>query len=166
MKVYTSYFYQVRFFKPWMIPISTAKSDPKWYHEGKNNDHWFIDKNGVINGLRAAEAFAPGAQLEGLCHGEFNVDKCGWPGSCAFLRGYVNQLANLDFTDTIVRLERLANHAKEYLGFNEEPIIVLLVHEAPQNACSERAAIQEWFRKNGVECEELDSLSLMDAAGQ
>lgn len=163
MKVYTSYFYQVRFFKPYMIPISTAKGDPKWYHDGKGNDHWFIDKNGVINGLRAAEAFAPGAQLEGMCNGP---DKCELSFDCAFLRGYANQLASLDFADTMTRLERLANHAKEYLGFDEEPIIVLLVHEAPQNACSERAAIQEWFRKNGVECEELNSLSLTDTAGQ
>lgn len=161
MKVYTSYFYQVRFFKPWMVPISTARSDPKWFsHSG----HWFVDKNGVINGLRAAEAFAPGAQLEGLCNGQFNADSCGWPGECAFLRGYANQLANLDFEDTLSRLERMAANVKEYLGFEEEPIIVLLVHEAPQNACSERAAIQEWFRKNGIECEELGNWLLTDMA--
>lgn len=161
MKVYTSYFYQVRFFKPYMIPISTAKSDPKWYHENRGNDHWFVDKNGVINGLRAAEAFAPGPQLEGMCRGQFDANTCGYPGSCPFLRGYANQLANLDFWDTFKRLGRLAFSVQQYLGFDEEPIIVLLVHEAPQNHCSERAAIQKWFRKNGVECEELGDQSLM-----
>ena len=35
MKIMTSYFYAIRFFKPNMIPISTAKWDPKWYHQNK-----------------------------------------------------------------------------------------------------------------------------------
>ena len=59
MKIYTSYFYKIRFFKPNMIPISTAMWDPKWYHANQKQDHWFVDKNGVINGLRAS-VFAPG----------------------------------------------------------------------------------------------------------
>lgn len=163
MKVYTSYFYQVRFFKPYMIPVSTARTDPKWYHANYENDHWFVDKNGVMNGLRAAEAFAPGPQLEGMCNGP---DKCELSLDCAFLRGYANQLASLDFENTMTRLENLANKVKNYLGFDEEPIIVLLVHEAPQNHCSERTAIQEWFRKNGVECEELSNWLLAGQADQ
>lgn len=149
MKVFTSYFYQVRFFRPYMIPISTAKSDPQWYHENRSNEHWFIDRNGVMNGLRAAEAFAPGPQLEGMCNG---MESCEHPFDCAFLRGYANQLASLDFEDTMSRLENLANRVKAHLDFEQEPVIILLVHEAPQNHCSERAAIQEWFKKNGVEC--------------
>lgn len=32
MKFYTSYFYKLRFFTPNMLPFSTAKWDPKWYH--------------------------------------------------------------------------------------------------------------------------------------
>lgn len=50
MKFYISYFYQIRFFKPNMIPISTAKWDPKWYSQ---NGKPYIDKRGVVNGLRA-----------------------------------------------------------------------------------------------------------------
>lgn len=33
MKIYTSYFYMVRFMKPYMIPLSTAKFDPAWFHK-------------------------------------------------------------------------------------------------------------------------------------
>ena len=73
MKVYTSYFYKIRFFKPNMIPISTAIWDPKWYHQNQGSDHWFIDKNGVINGLRAP-VFAPGEVASA-------VSSCG---SCDF----------------------------------------------------------------------------------
>lgn len=32
MKILISYFYQIRFFKPNMIPLSTAAFDPKWFH--------------------------------------------------------------------------------------------------------------------------------------
>ena len=33
MKIRISYFYQVRNFKPNMIPMSTAISDPAWFHD-------------------------------------------------------------------------------------------------------------------------------------
>ena len=52
MKILTSYFYQIRNFKPYQIPLSTAISDPAWYHP-KNGDY-YVDKNGVINGFVAA----------------------------------------------------------------------------------------------------------------
>ncbi len=68
MKLYTSYFYQVRFFRPNMVPLSTAIWDPKWYHDGKDHAYTFIDKNGVINGIRC-EALHPGTSCSGLCHG-------------------------------------------------------------------------------------------------
>ena len=46
MKLAISYFYQIRNFKPNMIPVSTARWDPKWYHDGKGAEYNFIDKNG------------------------------------------------------------------------------------------------------------------------
>lgn len=153
MKIYTSYFYQVRHFTPNMIPLSTAVSDPKWYHQEQGNKHWFIDKNGVINGLRAP-VFAPGSHISGLCRGH---EGCAFtPDSCLFLTGYANQLASLDFDDIIERIESIANRAAAELHLREEPIVVLLVHEAPTNPCGERVAIQNWFKSHGVNCEEYD----------
>ena len=32
MKFYVSYFYAVRFMKPNTVALSTAKSDPQWFH--------------------------------------------------------------------------------------------------------------------------------------
>ena len=49
MKIKTSYFYQIRNFKPYQIPLSTAISDPAWYHS--KTEDYYIDKNGVINGF-------------------------------------------------------------------------------------------------------------------
>lgn len=69
MKLYTSYFYQIRFFAPNIVPVSTAVWDPKWYHNFAGQDNVFLDKRGVVNGLRAP-ALAPGSQLEGSCAGK------------------------------------------------------------------------------------------------
>lgn len=52
MKLAISYFYQIRNFKKNMLPLSTAVSDPAWFHENLNNNHIFIDKRGIINGIR------------------------------------------------------------------------------------------------------------------
>ena len=145
MQIYTSYFYQVRFMKPYMVPLSTAVWGPKWFKQG----HPWKDKNGVWNGLRA-EVFAPGPLCEDLCRGP---ETCGTrsPQSCLFLNTYRYQLDQLDYNDVIARCERLGNYIQSLEHFTEEPVIILLVHEAPQNPCSERRVIQEWFAANGKE---------------
>ena len=147
MQIYTSYFYQVRFMKPYHIPLSTAIWDPKWYHQNKGQDYIWKDKNGVYNGLRA-EVFAPGPLCEGLCRGP-ETCATGSPQNCLFLNTYRYQLDQLDFQDVLSRCERIGNYVKSLENFQEEPVIMLLVHEAPQNPCSERRVIQEWFAANG-----------------
>lgn len=129
-----------------MIPLSTAKWDPQWYHQNKGPTHWFIDKRGVINGLRA-EVFAP--TQEDACR-----EKPCEPSTCSFLREYYQQLKALDFDDIMRRIERICGVAKQTVGFDEEPVAVLIVHEAPSNPCSERGAIMRWFAENGVVIEE------------
>ena len=152
MKIYTSYFYQVRFFTPNMIPLSTAIWDPKWFHQNKGQDYQWKDKNGVWNGLRAPE-FAPGPMCENLCRGSESCDTHD-PTKCLFLKTYRYQLDQLDYNEIISRCENIANKIKEVEQFNEEPIIILLVHEAPDNPCSERHIIQEWFASHGKKVEE------------
>ena len=85
MKFALGYFYQVRFFTPNMIPVSTALSDPKWYHQNKGSQFTFLDKNNVINGLRCEE-LAPGPLCQGLCLGKKNSG-CE-PLTCEFLKIY------------------------------------------------------------------------------
>ena len=150
MQIYTSYFYKIRFFKPNMIPISTAKWDPKWYHAGKGENFHFIDRNGVMNGLRA-DVFAPGPIASELCRGVCDPKN---PENCDFLKVYKHQLSLLDINDIMSRTERLCQYVKDFIGFEEEPIAVFIVHEATDNPCSERAAIQNYFRSHGIECEE------------
>ena len=151
MKIYTSYFYKLRFMKPYMIPLSTALWDPKYFHDFKGPQHKFLDKNGVWNGLRATP-FVPGAQCEGLCHGPQGC-KCK-PDDCAFLKAYYDQLCALDFNEMKGRIESLAFRAKNLSGFKEEPVIIFLFYEKPDNPCSERRPFQRWMREHGVEVEE------------
>ena len=141
MKLYTSYFYQVRFFKPYQIPLSTAIWDPRWYHNFKRQNHYFIDKNGVINGLRC-EQLKPGETCHNLCKGkpcQYNLE------SCKFLEEYRKQIFSIDRDSYIKNLEVVGQIVKEKLNFIEEPEIILLVHEAPDNECSERKVLQEFF---------------------
>lgn len=153
MKFALSYFYKVRFFQPNMIPISTALSDPKWFHANHSPQFTFLDKNGVINGLRCPE-LAPGPLCSGLCNG--SRDNGCTPESCDFLRAYRLQLeANFDIDSFLKRCEVAAANTKEYNGYKEEPVIVLLVHEAPDNPCSERQPLLDFFNSHGIQMEEL-----------
>jgi hypothetical protein len=70
---------------------------------------------------------------------------------------YKNQLLKLDYDDIIKRTEDLCERVRATTGFEGEPIAVFIVHEAPTNPCSERAAIQEFFK-----CEELNLETLKD----
>lgn len=151
MKIMISYFYQVRFFTPNMIPLSTAVWDPKWFHDNRTQNYFFKDKRGVYNGLRA-EPFMPGEECEGLCRG---AETCSTndPYLCKFLRTYRAQLNRLNFNDIMKRFKRLGDFIQEKEKFTEEPVMVLLVHESFDNPCSESWPIIDWFKQHGYELE-------------
>lgn len=148
MQIKTSYFYQIRFFTPNMIPVSTALGDPDWYHEGLGKDHLFLDKRRIINGIRYNYIMA-----QRNCGG--CPCKLKDPDHCDFLTNYREEINKLDFDKVIADLTWLGNTLKHKLRFKEEPIIVLMVHEAWYNACSERKILQDFFNSHGVNCEEL-----------
>jgi len=152
MQIMISTFHNIRHFKPYMIPISTAVWDPKWYHDFKGPEHVFKDKNGIYNGLRYL-SLAPGITCEGLCRGP---EDCGnEPGTCMFLHNYAKQLENIDFTRMINELMLIGLQIKKHEGFEEDPIIVLLVYEKPDNPCSERHPLKKWFTAHGYNLEEV-----------
>jgi len=152
MKIYTSYFYKVRFFEPHFLGFSTCMSDPKWFHDFRRPPYTFIDKRGVLNGLRA-DPFVPGESCEGLCYGPQN---CSTElGNCAFLDQYYKQLCSLDKDAIVNRFITLGQSIKFNLNFKEEPVFILLVHEAPTNPCSERWPLQKWLTENDLFAGEL-----------
>ena len=156
MKIYTSYFYQVRNFPINAVAFSTAMWDPKWFHDFKDKSYKFKDKRGIWNGLRVPP-LVPGDNCSGLCQG---VEYCntGNPKTCLFLKNYYEQLCELDIHKVIGRLEKIAEAVQKREKFKEEPIIILLVYETPKNKCSERQAIHKWFSANGIKIEEWGSV--------
>lgn len=151
MEIKISTFHNIRNFKPYMIPISTAMWDPKWYHDNQGPSHVFKDKRGVWNGFKY-HSLAPGITCENLCRGP---ETCGsTPDCCPFLQNYGKQLNNIDFDVMIRELEHLAQLVKKKEGFKEDPVIVLLVYEKPDNPCSERWELKKWFTSHGYELEE------------
>ena len=138
--------------KPYMVPLSTAIYDPAWFHKNKGPQYQWKDKNGVWNGLRA-EPFAPGPMCSGLCHGREGCSKIG-QGQCDFLRIYRNQLNQLDFDNIMHRIENICTAVQKKEQFIEDPIAILIFHEAYDNPCSERWPVQEWFSDHGYDIKE------------
>lgn len=152
MKLALSYYYQIRNFKPYMIPVSTTVWDPSWYHRN-NMTTIFKDKNNVYNGIRFEE-LAPDDTCKDLCRGPENC-KTKDPNKCQFLINYRKQLENLDFEKLIEKCNTLANNIKRIGNFYEEPMIVFIVYETYKNPCSERNTILSVFNEKGYHIEEL-----------
>lgn len=155
-----SYFYQIRFFKPYMIPFSTALSDPKWFHQNHNQSFVFKDKNNVYNGIKATPLI-PQMESDGECGGAANCNFS--PENCKFLSNYYSQLKSLDFNSIVRRLIELSEKVKSIEGFSETPIPILIVYETPKNPCSERVILRKWFNDNGCELREFDKNLCMAA---
>lgn len=146
MTIYTSYFYQIRFFPQNLVPLSTAVWDPRWYFHNEKQGYVWKDARGVLNGLRATP-FVPNDSCNGLCRGpESCISKDS--NTCKFLQVYLAQLRKLDFNSIIKRFYNLG----ERIGNN--PDFALIFHEAPNNPCSERWMVQQWFKENNWEINE------------
>ena len=141
MKIATSYFYQIRNFTPNIIPISTAMSDPKWYRPPAGKEY-YIDKRGIICGLRyeplIVQPASPIIQCPCMYHGKGNP-------FCGFITEYRRALYEQVDKERVLK-------AFEYCckKFNADTI-ALIVYEAPNNPCSERGPLQEFFN-----CTELE----------
>ena len=141
MKLYTSYFAQLRKFPPNLVGLSTAHWNPKWRPMGK-------DKRGVI--CVDCPPFKPGRECDGLCEGKCNPKH---PEDCAFLKAYKAQLDKLNLISIQESLGKLATQIANDEGFQDIDF-AFLVYETPQNPCSERVAIQEYFKEHNIQCEE------------
>ena len=142
MKLYTSYFAQLRNFPPNLVGLSTAIWNPKWLQPGR-------DKNGAI--WLDIPPLKPGAECEGLCEG-----KCypKHPADCKFLQVYRTQLDKINFEQFISHLQLLSATIKMGEQLNEDVDFAFLVYEKYDNPCSERWPIQQWFKDNGMEIKE------------
>lgn len=150
MRLAISYFYQIRFFKPYMIPVSTCFTDPDWFHNWRSPDYNFIDKRGVINGLRCENFLMQEQNIKCPCENH-KTNSCG----CSFLQKYSEHLESMNLDDMLRTFSIAAQFIKELLKFNEEPIIVFIVYETPSNPCSERGPLLNYFERHNIDCKEL-----------
>lgn len=141
MKFYISYFAQMRNFPSNMIGFSTAKFEPRWLNKGQS-------QNGIY--WMGIPPLKPGAACDNLCNGKCNPKH---PDTCVFLKTYREQLDKLDFNIIINKIKSIAEKIKENENFDDVDIAIL-VFETPQNKCSERQIIKNWFEKNGIKIEE------------
>lgn len=138
MNLYISYFYNIRFFPTSLIPVSTAVYDPKWYHNFKSDNNVFKDKRGVINGIRMP-ILSP-YKIENVeC--KTCVEKN--PQICTFIKQYRDYIFLLNFNEVYDKLNNISNK------FNNADIC-LMVYEKPDNPCSERSSLIEWFKFNDI----------------
>lgn len=151
IKLWTSYFYQIRNFPNNIIPLSTAVYDPKWFHNNKGQDNVFRDRRGVYNGFRISP-LVPGPSLCNLCRGNSACPYVPW--NCEFLRRYRQQLDSIDFDDFMRKLDTSVGKICNLDWFNGVPEVAFIFHEAPDKACSERVIVTDWIMRNGLNIEE------------
>ncbi len=148
-----SYFYQIRFFKQNMLPLSTAVWDPKWFHAFNDMNYMFFDKRGVLNGARCTP-FVPGESCDGLCHGR-ETCQTGDPTSCAFLSEYRKQLDKINVPLFLAAMSEVARELLPNIP-EDDVTIVFIVYEKPDNPCSERWVLLKWFEDHHINCKELE----------
>lgn len=141
MKIYTSYWAQVRNFPKNLIGLNTTVWPPKWRPLGQDKRGiWVID----------CPPLKPGQECEGLCNGKCEPRH---PEDCAFLDTYYNQLCNLDFNQFMKNLQKLKLQICNDEGLDDVDF-ALIVFETPTTSCSERGAIQKWLKNHEVDVEE------------
>ena len=138
MKIYTSYWSQVRNFPTNLVGLNTTVWPPKYRPLG-------TDKRGVT--VINCKPLVPGRECEYLCRGTCDPPH---PQDCSFLQTYRKQLDKINFNEFYTYMGELS---KKYNNAD----FAFIVFEPPTRNCSERIPIQNWFHDNGIEIEEWHS---------
>lgn len=168
MKIFISYFQNIRYFKANQIPVSTSIKWPFWIYSGtpyKSGD-LFVDKNNIMNGFIEKPICYPKEKYETLT--EQCTRDCPYIykfGKCQFMQTYSEYLDTLDFRSIITDLENYADYVRSITQYDGEPEVVLMVYEHPKIACAERPVIRNWFEKNGYKLPEWSNDSKADLFG-
>ena len=107
----------------------------------------FKDKRGILNGLRCETIIEQGRHSNNgpsICPCDTKEYQ-----TCSFLKQYRNNLENIDFNKMITDMQKFADNYRKNENIKEEIILVLIVYETPNNPCSERQALQDYFTSYG-----------------
>ena len=150
MQYYITYFQNVRYLTEEYIPIDTSMWAPKWLDPSNGKRQYINDKN-VLIGIKEESFLMSENELpEEMCSGK----PCPYMNKhphCQFLEAYWKHLQKIDFHGYLIpELNRLADEVKKITNYKGEPKIILLVHEKPDNLCSERLGLIKLFAQNGI----------------
>jgi hypothetical protein len=91
---------------------------------------------------------------EEMCAGRPCPYEDKWP-RCQFLEAYWKHLQKIDFDGYLIpELNRIAEDVRKITHYKGEPKIILMVHEKPDNHCSERFGLVRLFKEHGIELKE------------
>ena len=141
MKLYTSYWAQVRNFSQNLIGLNATIWPPKWRPLGR-------DSRGVL--VIDCPPLKPGKQCDGLCNGKCDPKH---PQDCKFLQEYRKQLDAIDFTVFMRKINKLHDIIQEQEKINNVDF-AFVFFEKYDNPCSERWTVQDWLQAHGVQVEE------------
>ena len=133
MQYYITYFQNVRYLTEEYIPIDTSMWAPKWLDPSNGKRQYINDKN-VLIGIKEESFLMSENELpEEMCSGK----------PCPYMK--------IDFHGYLIpELNRIADEVKKITNYKGEPKIILLVHEKPDNLCSERLGLIKLFAQNGI----------------
>ena len=154
MQYFISYFQQLRHFDRACVPIDTSVWAPKWL-DPSNGKRQYVNESGVMVGIKE-ESFlmADNEMPEEMCSGRPCPYEGKWP-HCQFLDAYWKHLLKIDFDGYLLpELSRIAEDVRKITHYKGEPKIILLVHEKPDNHCSERLGLVKLFAMHGIELKE------------
>jgi len=154
MQFYISYFQQLRHFDSTCIPIDTSVWAPKWL-DPSNGKKQYLNENQVMIGIKEESFLMTEDEIpEEMCSGKPCPYIGKWP-HCQFLDAYWKHLQKIDFNGYLIpELHRIAEDVRKITHYKGEPKIVLMVHEKPDNPCSERAGLIRLFKEHGIELKE------------
>ena len=154
MKFYISYFQQLRYFDENCIPVDTSIWAPKWL-DPNNGKKPYVNENNVMVGIKEESFLIPEDEIpEEMCSGKPCPFEDKWP-HCQFLDAYWKHLQKIDFDNYLLpELNRVAEEVRKITHYKGEPKIILMVHEKPDNPCSERLGLTQLFKEHGIELKE------------
>lgn len=141
MKLYTSYWAQVRNFPKNLVGLNTTFWPPKWRPLGQDKRGvWVID----------CPIVKPGEACEGLCNGKCSPKH---PWDCEFLKVYYDQLMKIDFEKFMESLYKLREKISAGEGLDNIDF-AFIFFETPRNECSERWPFLSWMKNYSIDIEE------------
>lgn len=154
MQYFITYFQNVRYLTEECIPIDTSVWAPKWL-DPSNGKRQYVNEHNVLIGIKEESFLMTEDEMpEEMCAGRPCQYESKWP-HCQFLDSYWKHLQKIDFDGYLIpELNRIAEEVRKITHYEGEPKIILMVHEKPDNHCSERLGLVRLFKEHGIELKE------------